>query len=442
MTSALLTLAAAVALLATGALSVAAEHALVAVRRARLEELAAQGDPAAARALAARRDLDRSLRGARLGSVLAGLGFGAVVVPPLAAWLGRRALDLGLSSGPAVAAGAFLAFVIGAVAFLVLARAVPRAWALARPERTALATAGPLVAFVTVAGPMLDFAADFESRRRGEDGRPGPEEIEALLRGARADGVERDEEAMIHGVFELNRTIAREVMTPRPDIVAFPEDAALDEVLRVVAESGFSRFPVFRESIDEVTGVVLAKDLLGWMRSEDRGDFRLAEVVREPFFVPDSKPVDDLLGEFRRQKVHMAIVVDEFGGTDGVVTLEDLVEEIVGDIFDEHDVAEEEIERLPDGRVRVDGGAALADVVDELELENVEDVEEYDTVAGWVIGKLGRIPTAGEKVRMGQAELEVIETQEQRVTRLELRLAPAADGRVSEPILEGERESR
>jgi len=442
MPSAALTLAAAAALLAAGALFVAAEHALIAVRRGRLEELADQGDRAARRALGARRDLDRSLRGARLGSVLAGLAFGAVLVPPLAAWLGRRAGALGLPAGAAVVVAGLVAFAIAASAFLVLARALPRSWALARPERTVLATAGPLAAFAAVAGPVLDLAADFASRRRGEDGRPGPEEIEALLRGARSDGVERDEEAMIHGVFELNRTVAREVMTPRPDIVAFPEDAKLDEVLRVVAESGFSRFPVFRESIDDVTGVVLAKDLLGWMRREDRGDFRLAGLLREPFFVPDSKPVDDLLGEFRRQKVHMAIVVDEFGGTDGVVTLEDLVEEIVGDIFDEHDVAEEEIERLPDGRVRLDGGAALADVVDELELENVEDVEEYDTVAGWVIGRLGRIPTAGEKVRMGQAELEVIETQEQRVTRLELRLEPVSDGRVSEPILEEERESR
>ncbi len=442
MPSAFLTLVAALALLAAGALFVAAEAALVAVRRGRLEELAEGGDRAAGRALAARRDLDRSLRGARLGSVLAGVAFGAVVVPPLAAWLARRGAELGLSTGAAGVAAGLLAFAIGALAFLLLARAVPRAWALARPEPAARATAGPLVAFSTLAGPLLDLAADFESRRRGEDGRPGPEEIEALLRGARADGVERDEEAMIHGVFELNRTVAREVMTPRPDIVAFPEDETLDEVLRVVAESGFSRFPVFRESIDEVTGVVLAKDLIGWMGREDRDDFRLADVVREPFFVPDSKPVDDLLGEFRRQKVHMAIVVDEFGGTDGVVTLEDLVEEIVGDIFDEHDVAEEEIERLPDGRVRLDGGAALADVIDELELENVEDVEEYDTVAGWVIGRLGRIPTPGERVRMGQAELEVIETQEQRVTRLELRLAPADDGRVPEPILERERESR
>ena len=139
-------------------------------------------------------------------------------------------------------------------------------------------------------------------------------------------------------------------------------------------------------------------------------------------FVPDTKPVDDLLAEFRDQKLHLAVVVDEFGGTDGVVTLEDLVEEIVGDIFDEHDVAEEEIVVLGEGRARIDGGADPADVIEQFDLGEVEDVDEYDTVAGYVIGKLGRIPDTGETVRLGAAELEVAETAEQRVTRIELRV--------------------
>jgi CBS domain containing-hemolysin-like protein len=270
----------------------------------------------------------------------------------------------------------------------------------------------------------------------------GPNEIMLLVkRGMEVGTVEQDEQAMIHGVFGLTRTVARELMTPRPDIVAVPVDVGFEELVRTINSSGHSRLPVYRDNLDNVVGIVLAKDLLP-LSGEVGTDFDVTRIMRDPYFVPDTKSVDDLLAEFRRLKILVAIVVDEFGGTDGVVTLEDLVEEIVGDIFDEHDVAEEEIERLPDGRVRLDGGAALADVVDELELENVEDVEEYDTVAGWVIGRLGRIPTAGETVRMGQAELEVIETQEQRVTRLELRLVPADGGRVSEPILEGERESR
>ena len=251
----------------------------------------------------------------------------------------------------------------------------------------------------------------------------GPEEIEALLRHSRAEGVvEEDEEEMIHGVFELTRTVAREVMTPRPDIVAFSETATLDEVLDTVAESGYSRVPVYRESIDDVTGVVLMKDLLRWMRRSPAEEFSLTRVMRGPFFVPDTKPVDDLLAEFRDQKLHLAVVVDEFGGTDGVVTLEDLVEEIVGDIFDEHDVAEEEIVVLGEGRARIDGGADPADVIDQFGIGDVEDVDEYDTVAGYVIGKLGRIPESGEIVRLGSAELEVVETAEQRVTSIELRV--------------------
>ncbi len=165
--------------------------------------------------------------------------------------------------------------------------------------------------------------------------------------------------------------------------------------------------------------------------------------MRETFFVPDTKPVDDLLAEFRAQKVHMAIVVDEFGGTDGVVTLEDLVEEIVGDIFDEHDVAEADIARLPDGRVLLDGGADLEDVIDEFDLGAVRDSEEYDTVAGYAIGQLGRIPVAGETVPLGEGELEVLETQEQRVTRLELHIPARTEAETEiSPQQPAEREGR
>ncbi|MDT8435995.1 MAG: hemolysin family protein [Gemmatimonadota bacterium] len=426
----------AAALLVAGAVCVAGEHALVAARRTRLEELAEAGARRALRAVALREDLERSLRAARLGAVLSAVGFGAVVVPPAAgAFASLLRGGLSLSAGPAAVLAAVLAFLAVAAVYLPLGRTLPRTAALARPEPVLLAAAGPLVGLRAAARPLLSLGSRFERRRR-EDGREriGPEEMEALLRGVWPErGVERDEEAMIHGVFELNRTITREVMTPRPDIVAFPEEAALSDVLATIAESGLSRFPVYGESIDAVTGILLAKDLLGWMRGGEERTFRLAEIARPPFFVPDSKPVGDLLGEFRRSKVHMAIVVDEFGGTDGVVTLEDLVEEIVGDIFDEHDVAAEEIVRLPDGRLLLDGGAGLADVMDEFGLEDVEGADEYDTVAGYAIGRLGRIPDVGEVVRVGRAELEVLETHEQRVTRLELRPRPATGEGAEEP---------
>jgi len=429
----------------------AAETALVRVRRDRLAELADQGDVGAQRVGYARQHLDRYLRGARIGIVLSVLALGAVAVPPLVRAIRGALVTVGVPdflADPVAAAVSVLGLF---EAVVLLGLALPRSLALRQPERVSRATAGPLGLFCDIVSPFMGVFDRLGARGgRPEDSTrdwPSLEEIEALRRGTRTEnGVERDEEAMIHGVFELPNTVAREVMTPRPDIVAFSADTGLEEVLAVASESGFSRFPVYRSSIDDVIGVVLVKDLLPWLRAdalpeavspaaaiddatadstgEGSGEFELENVIREPFFVPDTKRVDDLLAEFRAQKVHMAVVVDEFGGTDGVVTLEDLVEEIVGDIFDEHDVAEEEIARLPDGRILLDGGAHLEDVVDTFDLEGVGDLAEFDTVAGYAIGRLGRIPVVGETVSIGDAELEVLETQEQRVTRLELRMKP------------------
>ncbi len=447
MHSVFLTAVLAAALLLFCAFFSAAESSLVRARRERLEALAEQGDAAAQKAEHARRHLDRYLRGARLGIMLCVLGFGAVTVPPLSAAVSDILGSFGAPAVVAIPVGVLTAFVGLFTIVLLVGLALPRSLALRDPERVSRATAGPLVTFCTFIGPFLSLLEQVEERAGRSDDtsrdRLSPDELDALRRGTRSEGgVERDEEAMIHGVFELPHTVAREVMTPRPDLIALPENSSLDHVLEVAVESGFSRFPVYRRSIDEVVGVVLVKDLLRWVRSSDASEFRLKAVLREPFFVPDTKPVDDLLAEFREQKVHMAIVVDEFGGTDGVVTLEDLVEEIVGDIFDEHDVAEEEIERLPDGRILLDGGAGLEDVIEAFDLEGVTDIEDFDTVAGYAIGRLGRIPVAGELVPIGDAELEVLETQEQRVTRLELRMRPSTPAADTQSDLEADQERR
>jgi CBS domain containing-hemolysin-like protein len=263
-----------------------------------------------------------------------------------------------------------------------------------------------------------------------------PEEIQLLLQESRIEGaVEQDEEAMIHGVFELTRTVAREVMTPRPDIQAVPADATLEDVLEVATNSGYSRLPVLEGSIDHIVGVLLIKDLLPWFRRDDWSGFRVTEEARDAYYVPDTKPVDDILAEMRRQKVHLAVVVDEFGGTDGIVTLEDLLEEIVGDIYDEHDMAARPaIIVKPSGRIEVAGGLSLSDLIEEFDLAQVE--EEYDTVAGYVIGKLGRIPEKGERVELGDLELEVREVADRRITLLELhhpdRTGPTGSG--EEPV--------
>ncbi len=449
MTTALLLLAVIVLVLAN-AFFVAAEFALVAVRRSRIEELAEHGDRMAQRVRMAQENLDRSISGTQLGITLASLGLGWIGEPALAHLIeGAFAVlpdPLSVIATHAVAVA--VAFSVITFLHIVLGELVPKSAALLQPETVSRYVAGPLNLFNLLVAPainVLNGAAQVIVRAAGGGSLTtvgsvhSPEEIEILLRHSRAEGVvELDEEAMIHGVFELTRTVAREVMTPRLDIVGFPVGTRLEEVLATAAKTGFSRFPVYRDSIDEVAGVVLVKDLLQWVATPDTQDkFSLDRVMRPPFFVPDTKPVDDLLAEFRRQKMHMAIVVDEFGGTDGVVTLEDLVEEIVGDIFDEHDVAEVEIKMLSDGRVRVDGGANLEDLLDQFDVGMVEGKDDYDTVAGYVIGRLGRIPSSGEHVELGNATLKVIETQDQRVTRLELFLPSSSLDEESEPANDG-----
>jgi CBS domain containing-hemolysin-like protein len=406
--------------------------------------MAATGDRFARAADVSLSNLDRSISGCQLGITIASLGLG---------WIGEPAVAEPLSVLFAGLPGAWSTFLTHGVAVgvafafitflhIVLGELAPKTLALVRPEAVSRVIAYPLNLFNRISAPAIWFlngAANLVVRAMGMDRATetmervhSPEEIQILLEQSLRQGVvEQDEEAMIHGVFELTHTVAREVMTPRTDIVAVPSDATVDEVLAAAAESGYSRFPVYRESVDDIVGVLLVKDLLPWLRRSEPGTFDAAAMAREAVFVPDTKPVDDLLAELRRKKVHLAVVVDEFGGTDGIVTLEDLVEEIVGDIYDEHDVARAEIRIESDGRILVAGSASLSDLVEEFDLEDVE--VDYDTVAGYVMGELGRIPEAGERVALDGAELEVLETHERRVTRLCLLLPEESEADPGEP---------
>ncbi len=427
----LLKLAAVVALVTANAYFVAVEFALVSARRSRIKELVDRGDRLARIVENAQENIDLSVSGAQLGITLASLGLG---------WIGERAIADTLqrvfvgwpspwSSIATHTTAIVIAFSLITFLHVVLGEQVPKMIAIIRPVKVARLTAPGLKLFNLLIRPglwLINGSANLVLRMLGMPGIDAhhtvhsPDEIQILLQDSLREGaVEQDEEAMIHGVFELTHTVAREVMTPRPDIQAVPADATLEEVLEVAARTGHSRFPVYEASIDKIVGVLIVKDLLRWFLKDDWSGFRAVDGARAPFYVPESKHVDDLLAEMRRQKVHLAVVVDEFGGTDGIVTLEDLLEEIVGDIYDEHDVAEQpDIAVKPGGRVEVDGGMSLSDLVEELDLPGID--EEYDTVAGYVIGTLGRIPEEGERVMLGEAELEVREVADRRVTLLEL----------------------
>ena len=428
-----LRLLAVLGLVAANAFFVAAEFALVTARRTRIREMSESGDRLARSVDRAQGDLDRAISGTQLGITLATLALGWIGEPAVARTIEPLLDSVGLG-GSAItvhSVAVAIAFLIITYLHIVLGELAPKTVALARPETVSRFVAGPLLGFNRLLGPgiwLLNGSSALFLRLLRFGGRVGgfenvhsPEEIEMLVRQSLEKGVvEEDEQAMIQGVFELTRTVAREVMTPRPDIVAVEARAAVREILAAASESGFSRFPVYRESLDEIVGIVVVKDLIEAVMS-GKEETTAAQVMREPLFVPDTKPIDDLLAELRHRKTHMAIVVDEFGGTDGVVTLEDLVEEIVGEIYDEHDIAMAQVTVDGDGRIVIDGGYSFADLIARFELPDATDGDEYDTVAGYVISMLGRIPDPGDAVPLGPAQLSVLELADRRVTKLELR---------------------
>jgi CBS domain containing-hemolysin-like protein len=263
-----------------------------------------------------------------------------------------------------------------------------------------------------------------------------PEELRLLVtqpgEGSTGSEIEDDEREMLRGVFEISETVVREVMTPRTEMVAVPVEVSLQRLLEVATEEGHSRIPVYEGTIDSVLGVVLTKDLLRVLHERGGtadGPFDVRSIMRAAYFVPDTKPVDELLAELRRQAVHVAIVLDEFGGTYGLVTLEDLLEEIVGEINDEFDEVEPDFASTPEGDVLIDAGVLISDVNERFGLRIPE--EEFDTVGGFVFGTLGRVPEVGDTVQVsgfgGGMELRVEETVERRVSRLRL-MSPAPVG--------------
>jgi putative hemolysin len=438
-----LSLLAVFGLIAANAYLVAAEFALIAVRRIRIEQNVRQGDRRAARVLPALDRLEELVFAAQVARSAAtvALGYAAVVVaretllPLLGA--GRTVTLLGLGVGPAEGVALVVVLLLVILLHAVLGQQVPKLLAVHRAEWVAAHLSVPplrLLAFILrpvlwplqgcVRGALRLFGVTSTGFHPLVQ---TPEELRMLVSHAdeSAAPMEQEEREMLRGVFEIRDTVVREVMTPRTAMVAVPVTATLDELLECLTEERHSRLPVYEGTIDSVVGVLLVKDLLPVLRDRVRGidgPFDVRALLRPAYFVPDTKPVDELLSELRSQAVLLAIVLDEFGGTYGLVTLEDLLEEIVGEINDEYDEVEPEFEQTPEGDVLIDGGAAISEVNERLKLRLPE--EEFDTVGGYVFGTLGRVPREGDAVPVagpdGPLELRVEETEERRVTVLRL----------------------
>lgn len=333
--------------------------------------------------------------------------------------------------------GVAVATFVNVVVVFVLAESAPKTWALQHSERAALFSARPVKAVVDFAPVRLVSRALIGLTNvilPGKGLRQGPfvSEEELLAVAAEAEEskqIEPDERELIESIIEFGDTVAREVMVPRPDMVCVASDFRVADVMEVVLLNGFSRIPVLGEGIDDVIGLVFAKDLMRAER-DGREDEPVAGLVRSARAVPETKPASELLREMQNDQFHMAIVIDEYGGTAGLVTLEDLIEELVGEIVDEFDTEDARIEPLPGGGVRVNGSLTIDDANDLLDDELPEG--EYDTVSGLVLSELGRMAVAGDAVEVPGARLTVERVQARRIMRVRIVPDPTA-GRTDDP---------
>jgi magnesium and cobalt exporter, CNNM family len=325
------------------------------------------------------------------------------------------------------AVGVIVGFVLNVVVFFVLAEALPKTWAVLHSERAALATARPVLALVSfpplriVSNALIGLA---NVLMPGKGLKQGPfvseRELLGIVEAAAEDEViEHEERELIESIIEFGDTVAREIMVPRPDMVTLSADETVTEALDMALEHGFSRFPVVGENVDEVLGIAYTKDLMRAER-EGKGAQPVAAIVRPAVFVPETKPVARLMREMQAGKFHMAILVDEYGGIAGLVTLEDCIEELIGEIVDEYDVEDHDVERLADGELRVDGGMAIDELNELLEVDLPDS--DWDTVGGFVLSTLGRVPHEGESVEYRGHRFTAERMEGHRIARV--RVAP------------------
>jgi CBS domain containing-hemolysin-like protein len=423
-----LSLVAAAILIAANGFLAAAEFALIAVRRSRIEQNVRLGAARSPRVLPPIDRLEELVFAGQLARSAISITLGAIAL------LIARDFLVPMGMLPLWANVVAVAGVV--VAHATIGQQVPKLVAVARAEWVTAHLSIPFLELLAVglspiARPLSllvrGFVRLFGVRSTGfHPLMQTPEELRMLVtHGTDPGEIEADEREMIRGVFEFAETLAREVMTPRTAMVALPASITFDELVRLAIEEGHSRYPVYEGTVDSIIGVLLTKDLLPLLEKREEIEqtgFDVRTALRPVVFVPDTKLVRELLQELRQQKVHLAIVLDEYGGTYGLVTMEDLLEEIVGEIADEYDEAEPEFAPTPEGDVLIDGAVSLSEVNERFGLRLPED--EFDTVGGYVFGTLGRIPAAGDVVAApgidGDVELRVEETEERRVTVVRL----------------------
>jgi CBS domain containing-hemolysin-like protein len=424
---------------------VGAEFALVRSRRTRLEAMVRSGDRLARFAVRASSNISRILSASQLGVTLASLGLGWVAESAVGDVFASMFANLpfAIEMSMRLTLGATLAIIVVTYLHVVFGELTPKAAALNHPEALARWLAPPLLLFAWITTPFTYFLnkssqvilrALGQEKAGSDEAVHSPEEIRLLVEQSQEGGQMQAHDAdLIDAVFEFSEKSAREVMTPRTELVALPVEATLSEVLSVVEESGLSRYPVYDESIDNIIGVVLAKDLLRLLAPRANTDaFDLPSIMRPVHVIPGSREVEEVLADFKRLKEHMAVVLDEYGGTAGVVTMEDLLEEIVGEILDEYDTPEDAEAPLNThaGETLVPGSTHIGELNEHFSLTLPD--EGYTTIGGYVFGVLGRLPVVGDRVIAGGAIFTVREMDARRIESLSVDLHSLGDRRTAE----------
>jgi putative hemolysin len=406
---------------------VAAEIALVSIRRSRVEQLVDEGRPGARRV---RRLLDepgRFLAVVQLMLTFIGFFASAFAAISLVESVSSLLASLGLAASTADGVALVFVTIVLSLFTIVFAELVPKTLALANPERFAIALSMPVDFLARALGPVVRLLTGLTAaiaRLFGAsvttEAQITAEELRLIVeRGGEQGILEAEEEQMINAVIELGSRRVHEVMVPRIAIAAITASATFDEAIETIIEHGHSRIPVYEESVDEILGILYAKDLLPILRDPSGPRPDLRGLLRTPVYIPESMTVDDLLHEFQRRKVHIAIVLDEYGGTAGLVTIEDLLEEIVGEIQDEYDEEEPMVVRLADDEARVDGRASVDDLADLFDTNlGLEDEDEYDTVGGLIYHRIGGVPSPGDRVDVDGLILTVETTDGRRVGKV------------------------
>ena len=441
-----------VILVASNGFFVAAEFAMVGVRKTRIEMKAAEGDAASVRLLGMLNDLNAYISATQLGITLSSLGLGWVgepavarLIEPLMAYIGQIT-GFAFLSGGAVLHTISFAIAFSTITFLhiVFGELAPKTAALEIAEKVSYAVARPLLLFYRIFYypiRLLDWAGTRTARLFGLKGSSEhgssytEEEIRQLINVSQKSGhLNLEEKRLIDQVFEFSETTVKEAMVPRTAIVAIPATSTLEQIARAFRQNGYSRLPVYRESLDDIAGVIHSKDVMSYLLRPKA--FRLERIMQKPVYVVDNARLEDVLRQMQKEKFHFGFVVDEHGGIEGIITLEDLLEEIVGEISDEHDEeVNEQVVAGPNGVYFIDGGTAVRDINRRLGL-HLPVSESYTTIAGFLLAESGRILSEGETIPYNGHIFTAEKVVKRRI--LKVRMAEAANDESHEHILKTE----